>query len=465
MVHSDWRPIVDDSPTPLWSRLVDRLAEDIAAGRLRSGMRLPPHRELAFTLGVAIGTISRAYAEAERRGLVASHVGRGTYVADRRPIPLAHRQSEGRINLGMNIPPIGPALGVLDETLEKLRTRGDLSALFDYTQTVGLPVVREAGTRWLKEQAGVNRASPDRLIQTNGGQQALMLACSSIAQGGDIVLCDAATYPGNRTIADHGGWHLRGIPGDASGMDPAELDRIAGQTGARLVILIPTLHNPTTVTMSQERRVQIVEIARKRDLIIIEDDIYRVFGAPGSPTPLADLAPERVIHTTSLSKALAPGLRLGFILAPDNDALHSRLLLAAQAAAYCPPAINGLIFADWMDNGTAQSILDAVRAEMVRRNAFARSMLGDEVAEPGSETSLHLWLQMSRDRTRYVHEQALRANVELTPPEAPYLDPHAVMGLRVCLGAPVEYDEFEQGILRLRSVLQASHLAASRGVV
>ncbi|HTN62202.1 MAG TPA: PLP-dependent aminotransferase family protein, partial [Devosia sp.] len=274
MVQSDWRPMVDEGPAPLWSRLVDTLAADIAAGRLRAGMRLPPHRQLAFMLGVAVGTISRAYAEAERRGLVESHVGRGTYVADRRPIPLAHRQSEGRINLGMNIPPIGPALGVMDETLEKLRQRGDLSAMFDYTQTAGLPVVREAGARWLKEQAGVARASADRLIQTNGGQQALMLACSSVVRSGDIVLCDSATYPGNRTIAEHGGWLLQRVPGDAEGMDPAELDRIAGQTGARLVILIPTLHNPTTVTMSEERRSRIVEVARKRDLILIEDDIY-----------------------------------------------------------------------------------------------------------------------------------------------------------------------------------------------
>lgn len=469
MVQSAWSPKLAEGPQPLWLRLTEAIEDAISNGELSSGMRLPPHRRLAFDLGAAVGTISRAYAEAERRGLVIGHIGRGTYVAPRRVIPLPHRPGKNAINFGMNVPPIGPALQFIDQSFELLRPREDLSAIFDYTETAGLHAVREAGACWLKEQTGVKRASADRMIQTSGGHHALMLACSAFASRGDTILCDMATYPGSRIIAEHGGWNLKGVPGDQEGMGAETLDRAAELTGARLVLLIPTLSNPTTVTMSQQRREQIVEVARKRNLIIIEDDIYRVFGGKYGEknplVPLAQLAPERVVYVTSLSKALAPGLRLGFILAPDNDELHNRLLLAAQASYYCPPAIGGLIFASWLEEGIADFLLDEVKMIMVRRNTFARHMLGNAIADSGSNQSLHLWLPMSADRARYIHERALKAKVELTEPAAPYLDPAGIMGLRVCIGAPVEHEEFEKGIEILRTVLFSSHLHGRKGVI
>src|SRR5690606_32684854 len=107
-------------------------------------------------------------------------------------------------------------------------------------------------------------------------------------------------------------------------------------------LLIPTLHNPTTITIDAARRSKIVEIARRHDLVIVEDDIYRVFGREEEPDTLADLAPERVIHVTSVSKGLSPGLRLGFLLAPEDDARFERLLLGARATGFCPPAAAGL---------------------------------------------------------------------------------------------------------------------------
>src|SRR5690606_17491881 len=103
----------------------------------------------------------------------------------------------------------------------------------------------------------------------------------------------------------------------------------------------------------RQRRDEIVEVARKRDLLLIEDDIYRVFGNDESLTPLAELAPERTIHIASLSKALAPGLRLAFVLPPEDSAIEERLLLGQQALSFCPPAGGGLAFVQWMEDGTA----------------------------------------------------------------------------------------------------------------
>lgn len=464
MMQFNWKPVIADGGAPLWHRVADALAADIAKGAVLPGMRLPPHRELAHDLGVAVGTIGKAYSEAERRGLVESHVGRGTFVLDRRE-RLAHRPAEGPISLGMNVPPVGPALAAADEAFESLRQRADLGAVFDYTFTAGLPAIREAGATWLRERGGIERAQADYVIQTNGGQHALMLACSSLARAGDTVLCDAATYPGNITIAEHGGWHLRGVPADRRGMDPAALDKAAAESGARVLLLIPTLHNPTAVTLDEARRAEIVAAARKHDLIIVEDDIYRVFGSEDEPPPLADLAPERVVHVTSISKALSPGLRLGFVLAPENDRILERLLLAAQATAYCPPAAGGLIFAEWMKSGLASRILGDVRAEMSRRNELARRILGGAMDEPASGRSLHVWLPMEPDRAAQVYTDALKANVELTPPEAPLVDRTAVSGLRVCLGTPLEYDVLEGALLAVKDALEADHTAKTRGIV
>lgn len=465
MVQFSWQPVLPDGDTPLWHRLADALAADVASGAVQAGTRLPPHRELAHRLGVAVATIGKAYAEAERRGLVESHVGRGTFVVDRRRSRLGHRQAEGPINLAMNVPPVGAALDAADETMDALRRSADLGAVFDYTFTAGLPAVREAGAAWLRERGGIARAQADHVIQTNGGQHALMLACSSLARAGDTVLCDVATYPGNITIAEHGGWRLRGVPADGRGMDPAALDQAAAESGARVLLLIPTLHNPTAVTLDEARRAEIVAVARKHDLVIVEDDIYRVFGCDDEPPPLADLAPERVVHVTSISKALSPGLRLGFVLAPENDAILERLLLAAQATAYCPPAAGGLIFAEWMKSGLASRILEDVRAEVTRRHELARRILGDAMDEPASGRSLHVWLPMDSERATRAYTEALKANVELTPPEAPFVDRAAVSGLRVCLGTPLERDVLERGLLAVKEALGAEHTVNTRGIV
>jgi len=371
----------------------------------------------------------------------------------------------GPVDMARNTPPIAPALSVLEATLTALPGRADISALADYSPTAGLESVREAGAAWLREHGRLSHARADRLIHTNGGQHALMLACATLARPGEAILCDAATYPGNRTIAELGRWRLQGVAADPRGMDPAALDQAAAETGARLVIVIPTLHNPTAVTLDAGRRHELLDVARKRDLMIIEDDVYRVFGRPDDPMPLAELAPDRVLQVASVSKALAPGLRLGFLVPPEDPALFEQLLLAAQASIYCPQAMGGLLFAEWMENGTAVRVLDEVRDETARRNRLARTILGDAIAEPHSPHSLHIWLPMTAERAQLVAARALQANVEVTPPEAPFLEPAAVSGIRLCLGAPDNSETLESALRAVKAALGDGAAIASRGIV
>lgn len=462
MVQLTWEPQIAPGGQAIWRGLVDALAADIAGHVLTPGVRLPPQRMLAFRLGISVGTVARAYEEAERAGLVESHVGRGTFVSERNVH--APSRPQGPIDMARNVPPGSPARACIDDTLGRLRRRPDLAALADYAPTAGLQAVREAGARWLNDITGVERARADRLIQVNGGQSGLWLACSSFAHPGDTILCDAATYPGNTTMAAHGGWQLCRIGSDAEGMDAQALDRAAAESGARLLILIPTLHNPTTITLSRKRRDEIVEIARRRDLLIVEDDIYRMFGEDDSLPPLAQLAPERTIHVASLSKALTPGLRLAFVLPPDDRAIEERLLLGQQAGVYCPPAAGGLIFAQWMEDGTAARLFDEVRSEAGYRLTLARGILGAAMADPASARSLHVWLPMPGDRARTVASAAIRAGVEVTPPDAPFGRPEDVSGLRLCLGAPMDIEQVERG-LRVVADALASGNGRARAIV
>jgi len=463
MVQFDWLPQLDNSDGPIWRRLVESIGSAIDAGTLPEGTRLPPHRDLAFRLGVGVGTVSKAYTEAERAGLVASHVGRGTFVAARASVR-SLQQPLGLIDMARNLPPLAPVLARLGDTVGRLRDRSDLAALVDYTPAVGLEPVRAAGARWIREKIAVPHARAEDLIQTNGGQQALMLACSSFARPGDTILCDIATYPGNRIVATHGGWNLRGIRDDGRGMDPDDLDRIAAETGARIVILIPTLHNPTTVTLDAARRAEIARVARARNLLIIEDDICRAFGKAEAIPTFAEIAPDITLHITSLSKSLAPGLRLAFILPPADREARDRLMIAQQASLYCPSAAGALLFMQWMEDGTADLILGDVLAETARRTALAREILGDAVAELHTPHSLHVWLPMAAPHARRIADIAIKSGVEVTPPDAPFGPNDDPTGIRLCLGAEADIDRLTQALQTVRAAMDDRSVQV-RGIV
>lgn len=104
---TDWLPTIPEGSSPLYERLIAALEHDVHHGLLRPGERLPPHRDLAHRLSLSVGTVSRAYVEAERRGLLSSHVGRGSFVADHATVPLA--MDAGPADMAQNAPPLAPS--------------------------------------------------------------------------------------------------------------------------------------------------------------------------------------------------------------------------------------------------------------------------------------------------------------------------------------------------------------------
>lgn len=451
---SHWTPIVGDGTAPLYGRIADAIERDIRSGRLEAGARLPPHRDLAQSLAVSIGTVTKAYGEAERRGLISSHVGRGSFVDRQRAAAAPVPAESGVINLAHNIPPAVSSAQHLADALMRLRRRPDLARANGYMPPEGLDSVRRAAADWLRRRHGVDSLTADDLIQCNGAQHGMALAFAAACRPGDTVLCEAATFNGMKSIAEYSGYRLTGVAMDAEGILPDALDRAITAHHARVLYTIPTLQNPTTITTSAARRRQIAEIARRRDVLIIEDDAYRPIAMPQTPLPtFVDLVPERTIYIATLSKSLSPGLRLGFLSLP-NRALREHVLRGIRATGYSAPPFGGLIFTQWAEDGIADVIAEEILVESLRRTDLARSIFGARMTPLPSPQSLHIWLPMPPLEAERAAGRAGRAGIEVTPADAPIIDPEQISGLRLCLGAAASIDVLERG---LRVVAQALH--------
>lgn len=459
-----WQPDIKAGGAPVYERLIQAMQDDVRGGVLAPGDRLPPHRDLAHRLSLSVGTVSRAYVEAERRGLVSSHVGRGTYIAERAALEADSAES-GMIDMARNAPPAAPARQWIGEALSRLRHRADMVDSLSYAQPEGLPAIREAGAAWLQRRHRVPRAAAGRILQCNGGQHGLALAFAAFARPGDTILCEATTYPGIRTLAEHAGYRLKGVAMDARGIDPEAIARAARDTGAKVLVLIPTLQNPTTITLDAARRAEIVAVARAHDLTIIEDEAYRVFAGDDAPDSLAALAPERTLMIACLSKSLAPGLRLGFILPPEREGVRDRLLHGIRALGYSPPSLGGLVFSQWQQDGTADRIADDVLDESAARTRLALDILGADLATPGALQSLHVWMPLPLIEAERLTARALRAGIALTPPDGPAVDPDGPSGVRLCLGAVPHRARLETALRSLRDMVDAGTCRSAMGLV
>ncbi|NVN24290.1 PLP-dependent aminotransferase family protein [Asaia siamensis] len=470
-----WTPELKPGPAPLYERLVQSIAGDIRSGTLAPGMRLPPHRELAFRLGVSVGSVTRAYTEAERRGLLVAHVGRGSFVkTNASPVPdipttergvarltNAGPRGAGAIDLRCNTPPPVSLMQDLNEALMALMARGALDPAVHYIQGAGLAPVRQAASLWIRNAYGLE-VDAANLVQCNGGQHAIALAFSSFCGPGDTILCESSTFYGARMAAEHLGLKLHGLPMDEEGILPEALDRAVAETGSRLLFTLPTLHNPTTRTMSVQRREAIAAIARSHDLTILEDDAYYAYSR--KPPQLASLAPERTLYLVSLSKGICPGLRVAFLALPPGVA-RERLIRGVRAFGYCPPALGALVFEEWVREGRIDDIAQAIQKEAASRWKMAHQALGSLMTPPGADHSPHGFLPMQALEAERVTTRLLRAGVEVTPPDAALVSRDADTGLRLCFGAPESQAELGEALTIITEVIAGHGRTDRDGIV
>lgn len=450
-MQTTWIPELGrDHAQPLYEQLIGALARDVERGDLKPGERLPPQRDLAYALKLSLGTVTRAYAEAERRGLITGHVGRGSFVADR-AAPRAIRAG-APVDLARNLPPLAPAARRYPAALAAAARRGDLAELMDYPPAGGFPEQRRAMAAWLKRMAGYETADAERLILTAGAQQATAVALASICRPGAAVIAEEASFAGIKTLAAHMDYRLIPAAMDAEGLTPQALERAARESGARVAYVLP-VQNPTARVMGAARRAAIIETARRLDLYIVEDDLYAPYAAHLGHPPLALLAPERVAYVGGLSKSLAPGLRIGWVIPPAGR--EAAALDALRAVAFTPPTLTGHIAARWIETGEAFEIFEEVRAETAARTAMAREQLGDNLEASPLEASPHLWLPMDELAAERLAGRLLRAGVEITPPRAVTLEGAPVRGVRLCLGGVADRAQLSEALAVVKTALGA----------
>jgi len=457
---TSWKPDLRGRDGPLYRVIADALGADIEEGRLAAGTRLPTHRELAETVGVTVGTVTRAYAEAERRGLVGGEVGRGTFVRHRDaprslPAPPASEDDDSLIELGLNWPatPAGdPAASALRDALEALTRSPRLPELLDYAPHAGHAPHREAGAAWLS-RFGV-KATPAQVLVCSGGQHAMDVALGALTRPGDTVLCEALTYPGLKVLAHRLHVRLHGVAMDEHGLVPDALDA-ACRTGAKVLFVLPNLQNPTGCVMPEERRRRIAAVARAHGLTVIEDDAYGLL-LDARPPPLRALLPESCWFIAGVSKLLAPGLRLGYLATPEVG-VPERLTEESVLAARMTPPLMAEVASRWIRDGVADALVAHRAREARERMARARAVLGAAVPPMAGPAGYHLWLRLpSGWRAEGFAAQARRRGVSVIASDVFTVGPStAPAAVRVCLGTPRTRAALEKGLERLARTLEA----------
>lgn len=424
-----WSPRLPDSDAPIYGRIADALERDVRGGILVAGSQLPTHRQLARVLGITPVTVTRAYAEAARRGLVESATGRGTFVRITRRDAVVAREVDLATNV-ITVPLPMPSRILLDRA-------GDVLMSSAYGNIAGSERHRAAGAAWLGR-----RVDPSKVILTAGTQHALFLALAASTRPGDTVLTESVTYHGAKAAAALVGVKLQPLPLDRYGIDPDAFARATrGSKAAKTLYTVPSLHNPTGIVVPEKRRRELAAIAEKHGVTIIEDDVCG-FLLDKTPAPLAAFAPDRTILLTGLGKAMAPAMRVGYLTAPD--ALLTRVQSALAASILFSSPVLAEIAATWIEDGTAARIAAAKRQEVAIRNRAARQILKNVTGDP---RSAHLWLELPHGWSPDAFaEEARRRRVRVASASSFAVGDEIPRAVRVCIGAPSTIGELETAL-------------------
>ena len=424
-----------------YKSLVDALAADIRSGRLLPGTRLPTHRQLAATEGLALVTASRVYAELEAMGLVSGETGRGTFVRETSlPPGLGIDQKNvavGMTDLNFNYPSLPGQAELLRNALRQLASGGDLESLLRYQPHAGRLHERASVARHLLAR-GLT-AEAEQVLIVSGAQHGLAVTMMALLQPGDVIAADALTYSGFIVLAEALHLEIVPIPVTEQGPDLEALDSLCRNRRVRAVYSMPTLHNPLGWVMSADQRDLLVTIARKHDLLIIEDAAY-AFLAENPPAPIAQLAPERTVYVSGLSKSVATGLRVGFVAAPTEKV--PALERTIRATTWNTPGVLTAIASTWLDDGTVMQLEAEKRQDAQARQTMAAEVLAGLpcICHP---SSYFLWLPLSEDaRADQIAAALLREKVAVSTAEPFATSAYVPHAIRLALGSA------EMGALR-----------------
>lgn len=466
-----------DSIVPIYQQIYEDLRESILTGTLPESTRLPPERALAEKLAVNRSTVVHAYRELVADGLIEQRVGSGSRVsrslgaAPRTPdVPwwvslppwrvgsfpqvlgeMAATFHGERISFVQGVPPVEPS--PLPELAKSFaRVAGDPDYVLSYGDSEGHAPLREAiAARMRKRGSAID---PRDVLVLTGSTQGITLVAQSLAEPGDEIVVEAPTYPGALQIFQIAG--LRAIPVavDDGGMRVDHVEAILRTRRPRFIYTMPSLHNPTGVTMNADRRERLVTLATRARVPIVEDDPYGELSESTVP-PLVAQSPSQVIYLSSFSKTIAPSLRLGWITAPR--AIYERLLLRKQSLDMATSLYVQAGVGDYLERAYDPH-LKRLRVELAARRTLARDAIHahwPKAVRLASGGGYYLWVTAPRElRARALLDTAERNGATFLFGEAFHAASGGDHNFRLAI-TPVTHQQLLKGIARIGKAIGA----------
>ncbi|WP_169337416.1 PLP-dependent aminotransferase family protein [Kiloniella laminariae] len=385
-----------------YSQLENLFRQAIREGTLRPGEKLPPLRDAAWQAGCSLGTMSRVYAALERRGMVTAEVGRGTFVREETsigadiilPRPAQNRSDVkladlGVIDLAMNAIANEEGEDLLRWALHRTAEKASSLTLMTYRDGYGTAPQKLAMRAFLP--ASLQQIGEERLLINHGAQNGIFTALNRLTSPGDTICLEPLCYPGVSAALSQSGLSSVIVDCDDFGIDPIDFERLCRAGRLRLLVTTATGHNPTCITTPLERRQLIGEIAKKYDVLIIEDDIYG-FLYPDAPPPYATLFPDNAIYLTGLAKRLTPSLRIGVSVASPQITMLMAQGITAQSWMVSPVltvAASELA----LRSDSLQKMTDTSLVQARERERLTRAELEDKVVSLKFCHS-HAWVEL-----------------------------------------------------------------------
>ena len=427
----------------LYQQVIDLICENITAGTLRPGDRLPSLRKMSQTAGVSIPTVRQAYVELERTRRIESRPQSGFYVrhvqqneivapapsSDGEPVCLECRPLMERVYDGINHPelvPLGianpcmarPAAKALHRAMKRVMSRAEERSL-GYATTLGEPTLRRQIAFHYLDTVGV-QVEPEHIAITNGGQEALLLALQAVASAGDVIAVETPTYHGLLELIDSLGMlavEVETCPEE--GVTLSELRRTLEQHPVKVCMFSTTLSNPLGVTMPDRDRQRLVAMLEEFDVVLIEDDVYGDLRFDGERPVPAQFLPgnARVITCGSFSKTAAPGYRIGWIVTGQYMDRVTRLKRAFSCSS---GLLQQMTLADFLASGDYNRHLKALRP-VLKCNAERMAALVADHFPATTRTSKPvggsvLWLELPHPvDAEQLFDEAIAAGISIAP--------------------------------------------------
>ena len=449
-----WTPILK-TDQPKYLALAQAIAEAIEHGELAADEKLPPQRRLADALGVTIGTITRAYSEAERRGLVIARVGSGTYVKPKQEISPVTGQwdqdTPGKIDMRAAFAPAGPQNQMLTDAMASMAANSQiLTSLLCYAPELGHISHRESFQRWLSKEP-VTLEGCDFLF-THGGQHAISVTINALCREGDTILTEELVFPGILAAAQDKRVKTVPVTMDEQGIIPEQVEHACLRHKPKLIYLTPNSQNPCGSQLPLERRQKLIDICRQHNVLILEDDV-QFLARNDKPLSMQQLAPELCIYLTSFSKRFGGAMRIGTLLAPV--ALYDKIRLSLRASSWTNSPLLIHWLSQWMDNGELAKLEHWLAEEMAARQSIASEYLAPWLTV-SQTSSFNLWLKLPPGWLSHEFvEQAMAQGVMVRSADD-YRAGQKIPSpaVRLCLSRPNSREQLVEGLVILKNLLE-----------